>query len=102
MAGSGKKAAKLLGAVTPKRAEEFLLDLANTDPINASLANADELSVDLAKQFSRRYPEIFEPLGANPQRWAEALTWVQLCLQRAWQASDNRHRQWCARGCLPR
>jgi hypothetical protein len=97
MSSRRKTSSKVLGVLESTRAEAFLLDLANTDTINVSMMNADQLSMDLATSFQRRYPEMFEPLGNHhPQLWAETLTWIQLCLQKAWRATDDdRKRQWC-------
>jgi hypothetical protein len=74
---------KILGVITPSRAELFLRRLANLHPVDGAVA----------EQLRAKYPEIAEPC-ASGRSWLETLSWAQFYLRRAWDAPDERHRKW--------
>src|SRR5437667_747599 len=101
MGTSEKRVAKLLGLIAPRRAEEFLKELANRYPRNQLLADvirkADQQHAQIvnpAKRIKKLYPEMAEPFGNDFDMWVESLYWTQIFLRRAWTAHDDRHRHW--------
>lgn len=82
MSSSGKSSGKILGVITPARAEAFLTRLANRN-----------LEKDIEK-LKLAYPEMTEPLEGRPQQWGDPLYWVQIYLRSAWTAPDDRTRDW--------
>lgn len=79
MSSSQRMSHKILGGGTETAAENFFCDLANSVVDDA-----------LAQKLSRKYPELAKSIGSS----LEALTWLQGYLQRAWNAADNRTREW--------
>ena len=101
MGTSEKRVAKVLGVIDPKRAENFLLDLANRYPVNELLAGIvrqrhpeNSLIVGPAQRLRKFYPEMAEPFGDQFRIWVDAIYWTQIFLKRAWESSDDRRRQW--------
>lgn len=85
MCSNRKAENKILGVVSPARAEQFLRDLANAD--------MDRRHRD-ALRLQKKYPEMAKPVWKSPEEWAGDLAWLQLYLQCAWDAPDERHRTW--------
>jgi hypothetical protein len=105
MSTSKKSEAKVLKPITRARAERFLLDLANHNPIGDPLSELlmavvretnpnDQRITTEAERVKKLYPEMAQPFEGTFTIWVNVLYWTQIYLRRAWTASDERSRNW--------
>jgi hypothetical protein len=89
MSTSQKQVSKILGAVSAKRAESFVLDLANI-PDSAFRGDRGHL-----RKLISGYEEVFGPIGSDLDPDTMMLISIlRESLRKAWVSPDSRHRDW--------
>jgi hypothetical protein len=83
MSSRQKPESKILGVISPARAKEFLKALAN-----------GKMTFPYTEALRKRYAEIAKPVWKSPEEWRGDLIWMQYYLRRAWDAPNDRVREW--------
>ena len=94
MSTSGKRGSKILGVISRGKAERLLVDWANL-PLDWA-TDQGQLPLDRVLAARKRmlalYPDVFE--GLDDRQLIVVLCEVQRFLRKAWDSSDDRHRNW--------